>query len=70
MKNGTCPKCGKREIYYKQNSCMDTKNNIWISALSIGVVTYYVCGNCGYLENYLEHDKDLQKITKKWKTVL
>ncbi len=66
MKNRTCPKCGKKEIYFKQNRQWN-KRNIWITDFSEGVLSYYVCVNCGYLESYLEREKDLEKIKRKWK---
>ncbi len=69
MKNNICPKCGKQEIYYKQNSGSETIHNIPITGFSYGAISYYVCINCGYMEFYLERQKDLDKIAKKWKQI-
>jgi len=67
MKSGTCPKCGKKEIHYKQNRSYVYRNNIWITDFREAATTVYVCSHCGFVEFYLEREKDLERIRRKWK---
>ena len=67
MKNTlTCPKCGCKRIIrvpdgahrYLANSICTTK------ALTVErvPVARYVCAGCGYVENYVEWERDLSRL--------
>ena len=70
MKNGTCPKCQSTDIAHIKDEVgiMGGDNNIQLGAtvLSIAKVMRLVCLSCGYLEQWVESEHDLEKIRKKY----
>jgi len=59
MKDGKCAKCGSSEV----------KSIVGAAGLSLSTVSHvwlrtYVCGECGYTENYVEPD-DRKKVLAK-----
>ena len=68
MKNsGKCPKCGLKNIVrVPDNPYRHTSgNNIYTTtATLVGKIPVirYVCCNCGYVENWVERTKELEKI--------
>ncbi len=66
MKSGVCPKCGSDEVYSGPSSSLLSKryNIIPITIWSYTVLDYYVCVNCGYVENYISDAKKLQEIAE------
>ncbi len=62
MKNGICPKCLEREVYVSGNDLhmADSPVKMW----SRTALKLYVCAACGYLEEYLQNEKDLAGIAK------
>lgn len=73
MKNaGKCPKCSSRNIIYVPFRAGKSKtgkwNNtvIWLSALKSAKIDRYVCGDCGYTEEWIANTDDLANIKKKY----
>ena len=71
MKNtGICPKCQSNEIVHikDQKPVLDGDNNIQLGAtiFSEVIIERLVCLGCGYLEHWIEHEQDLDKIRKKY----
>lgn len=70
MKNtNCCPKCGSRRIVripdnpYRHAS----GNNIYTSAFTLAgkiPVIRYVCGDCGYVENWVETKRECDEIMR------
>ena len=72
MKNtGVCPKCQGNDIVHlkDENPGMGGDNNIQLGAtiFSDAKVMRLVCLTCGYMEEWVESDKDLDKIRKKYR---
>lgn len=70
MKNSkVCPKCGSVDIFLVPGSAgaYGTGNNIQVgwSNFSAVLVDRFVCGNCGYSEEWIDKE-DLQKLKKKY----
>ncbi len=69
MKSGVCPKCGSDEVYVNLSSSTVYSNIVPISFFSSTRHDFYVCANCGYIENYIPDEKALRKIAQKWQRV-
>lgn len=72
MKNGTCPKCGAKEVYTQVGN-MAAQEGI---SLKGGVINKgaapdkYICLACGYLEYYLPLSPENVKLVREnWKPV-
>jgi len=66
MKNsGICPKCKSNNISEIQSDLLGTR--ISTGAFSFASVSYYVCCQCGYVEEWITDKKDLEKISDKRK---
>ena len=64
MKNsGNCPKCKSNNISEIKSDSLGAR--ISTGALSIASVSYYVCCQCGYVEEWITEKKDLEKISDK-----
>ena len=63
MKSGICPKCKSMEIYGDINH----PHGIQVEKLAFRPINtiLLVCADCGYLEFYIENEKDLEKIREK-----
>jgi ribosomal protein S27AE len=72
MKNGICPKCANTEVYFKAGHHSQRE----MITLKPGVLAYgvapdrYLCASCGYVEQYLAAEKDLQTVREAWDRVL
>lgn len=68
MKNGTpCPKCGSRHIVRVPDNPgrHASGNNIYTTRTTLlgkVPVIRYVCCGCGYVENWVETRRDLEKL--------
>lgn len=70
MKNShCCPKCGSTDILRipGQSGAYGTGNNIpaGFSVFSAVLVTRYLCGNCGFSEEWIEDREGIEKLRKK-----
>ena len=69
-KSNLCPKCGSAEIIRipGQSGAYGSGNNIPIgmSIFSSIKVTRYLCGHCGYSEEWIDNPDDLEKIKGKF----
>lgn len=61
MQKGICPECGSTEIYTRTGWF----HNI-IVAFSPPKTIVHVCGDCGYLAEFIEKGSHLNYIRKKW----
>ncbi|WP_298033392.1 hypothetical protein [uncultured Dysosmobacter sp.] len=68
MKNThTCPKCGGRNVIRVPDSPLRhaSGNNIYTTTVTLFgkiPVIRYVCCDCGYVENWVETQKELDEI--------
>ena len=73
MKNThTCPKCGSEEILRIPDNPgrHASGNNIYTTtATLLGKIPVirYVCGRCGYVENWVEHEDEIYKLIKSFR---
>lgn len=65
MKKGICPKCGEQEVYLSSTET----HGIHVPLSMFTFTELYVCANCGYLEFYVQHKKDLAEVPKKIRKV-
>ena len=65
-----CPKCSGREIVRipGQAGAYGSGNNIPMGATIFSAikVARYVCGNCGYCEEWFDNPDDLQRLKDKF----
>lgn len=73
MKNGQCPKCGSGEVYSNTNRKFPALNTMTIGSSNFGnryaYLDTYICGSCGYVENYVAKQEDLKYIKEEWTVV-
>ena len=60
-KHGVCPKCASQGIATIKSE-FGTRNKIMIELLTFADVTRYICTSCGYMEQYIEDEKALEKL--------
>lgn len=67
MKSGVCPKCRSTEIY----GDVTTPHGISVfwSKIIPAKTILLACADCGYLEFYIENDKDLEKVKKNFQKI-
>lgn len=71
MKNGLCPKCSSQDIVRVPgySGAYGSGNHI---PFSIGIISYpilvtrYVCGQCGFSEEWIEEPDSLDNLKKKY----
>ena len=70
MKNThLCPKCGSNDILRIPDNTNRhaSGNNIYTSSVTLLgkiPVIRYVCCKCGYVENWVDHEEEIQKLKK------
>jgi predicted nucleic-acid-binding Zn-ribbon protein len=73
MKNGQCPKCNSRRIYFAKDLPLKGgpfgSNSIPVSLTSMASLDNYVCGDCGLVESYIGDESKLKEIAAKWSLV-
>jgi predicted nucleic-acid-binding Zn-ribbon protein len=73
MKNGQCPKCGSHEVFSNTNRKFPALNTLTIGSGNFGnryaYLDTYVCVRCGYVENYVAKQADLNYIKEEWAVV-
>jgi predicted nucleic-acid-binding Zn-ribbon protein len=63
MKNTKiCPKCNNNNCVYVQNMYGNQSNSIKIGTFMCVDVSKYVCLDCGYVEEWIANDGDLNSI--------
>ncbi len=60
---GKCPKCNSESVS-RLSGANQSKIGIQTGALSWVPVTRYLCTTCGFIEQYVDGDKDLKKVAK------
>lgn len=62
MRDGVCSECGSTEIYIRGG---------WFHNMIVAFMPprtrVYVCGNCGYLAEFIQQGSNLNHVKKKWK---
>ncbi len=68
MKNSQlCPKCDSYDIIkIKGGNWAAAQNFIRAGGVKTVFVTRYLCGNCGYSEEWVENPKDIKSLKKKY----
>jgi hypothetical protein len=61
MKSGVCSKCESDEIYLRKLD-WHTKNTLGITWNGTTPLETYICGECGYFENYIVEEFDISRI--------
>lgn len=72
MKNGSCPKCNKTEVYREKGAMHGSEFVTLKDAVIFPKSTLpdkFVCISCGYLEYYVLSKEDLEFIQKNWEKV-
>jgi len=70
MRNGKCSKCGSTTVYMQANGLGNTREHINLGGIHYPTeVVTFLCGSCGYYENYLSDVKKLAEATQKWPKV-
>lgn len=68
MKDGTCPRCGKREVRVSDGRSNGAHPLLATVFTSTRPLTY-VCVGCGYTEQWVTDRKFLAKVAEKWARV-
>jgi hypothetical protein len=67
LRSGICPKCQSHDIHSNTFDKSRGVNRIVIGSMSGNApLDIFVCGSCGYLEDYIANEEDLKTIIKKW----
>ena len=73
MKNGTCPKCGSRNIYSADDLPLKGgpfgSNCIPVGLFSMAPLDNYVCTDCGLVESYVAEKAKREEIARRWSPV-
>lgn len=65
MKNTrTCPKCASKRIMVIERKTQDAY--IPTSIFSFAIVNKYICADCGFAEEWIASEDDLQKVRDKF----
>ena len=68
-----CPKCGSYDLFMVRGYTggYGTGNNIMVGATIFSAVPVhrYVCGNCGFTEEYIDR-KDIEKVRNSWRATV
>ena len=66
MTKGHCPKCGGTDI---RVSTRLQHAPLQVTAFRGAHLKHYVCVSCGYVEAYVQHQTDLDRIREKWESL-
>ncbi len=74
MKNiKICPKCGSHDLLMVKGYCggYGTGNNIMVGMTIFSAVPVhrYVCGSCGFTEEWIDR-ADIEKVRNSWRTTV
>ena len=64
MRDGICPECGSTEIYIRSGWF----NNIIVMFMP-PKTQVHVCGNCGYVAEFIDKGLPLNHVKKNWQLV-
>ncbi|MCB0162746.1 MAG: hypothetical protein KDI79_00880 [Anaerolineae bacterium] len=72
--SNTCPKCQSTDIIHipgkSQKAGYDVGENVRTGRANffdaLAMVDMYVCGDCGYIEDWVASPEDIQKIKRKF----
>lgn len=74
MKSGRCPKCGSNNVRRGPSPSGWNDASLAVPMGSVfgkkALVRAYVCAGCGFIEQYVAREKDLEKIREKWKLAI
>lgn len=60
-----CPKCQSLDIINLDNTSLHSQyTSIKTGLMTVADIEVYVCGDCGYFEQYIRNTSDLEKIKK------
>jgi ribosomal protein S27AE len=68
-KTGKCPKCGAEDaVCIPKDYCWHVGGSIRVDLgpFSYVNITRYMCGNCGYMEEWIDSSEDVQKIKRRF----
>ena len=69
MKSGTCPKCSAENVHVVPGNRIELAiPNVKIFSAG-AFLNLYFCGDCGFVETYVEKKEDLLKIAACWPKV-
>ena len=66
MKNGTCSKCGKREVRCSPPGRVSHADFVSVTTFRSARLRVYVCTACGWVERWMQDQDDLARIAEKW----
>jgi len=66
MKSGKCPKCGGEEIFVNTTETHGIRVPLGLRFVD---TEEYVCGTCGYMEFYVQHKSDLERVPQTFRKV-
>jgi len=69
MQKGTCPKCGKKDVRVSRPGRNGGQGALVASAFSWARPLTYVCVACGYVEQWVNDRRFLDKLAEKWDRV-
>lgn len=64
MKSGICPECGGREVFQRRGHYSNI-NVMWMHPR----LDVYVCGDCGYLAEFISGEQHLKHVRNNWEAV-
>lgn len=68
MKNsGVCPKCGSTEIRADRRRTWATMVPVASTVFGAVYASRFICVACGFVETWVENEKDLEKIRTRLK---
>ncbi|HEX5009667.1 MAG TPA: hypothetical protein VFY71_04640 [Planctomycetota bacterium] len=69
MQDGSCPRCGKREVRRQEGGPMNARRQIPLTMWAAARVVTHCCTACGHVEEFIEDRATLAKIAERWKRV-
>lgn len=66
LKNtGVCPKCASKDIRVSKRKIPASLIPVNRTLFGAAYTSWFICANCGFVETWVESQKDLEKIRKK-----
>ena len=68
MKNrGTCRKCRSHDII-RIDGKLEGGTAIFLGLVESVTLTRYICGNCGFTEEWVESEEDIDKLKRRYQS--